>query len=91
MKANSAHPRSLIRSIPIGEYLHPKRNCSTEKGFREEAIKSKNKQPGEVHVATRLTTTYTNEHGQIKEILQKYWPILAQDDLLKMISLQDQI
>lgn len=35
--ANSAHPKPLIRTIPYGQYLWLRRNCSSDSEFRRES------------------------------------------------------
>lgn len=35
--ADSHHPKSLIRGIPVGQFLRIRRNCSTEDDFRRES------------------------------------------------------
>lgn len=37
LHASSAHPRSLVQSIPFGQYLRLRRNCSSDVCFRQEA------------------------------------------------------
>lgn len=37
LKANSGHPKSLIRSIPFSQYLRARRLCSTEYDFETQA------------------------------------------------------
>lgn len=37
LRANSSHPNNLIKSIPVGEYLRARRNCSQEEDFITES------------------------------------------------------
>lgn len=109
LHANSSHPTPLITSVPYGQYLRAKRNCSDESDFEKEAkclhlrflnrgyskkclkkaylraknqnrasllhnIRSKKANPG-----VRLITTYSSQHKQIRDILNKYWYLLMGD------------
>lgn len=39
LRANSGHPTSLIKSIPYGQYLRIKLNCSSQEDFQHKANK----------------------------------------------------
>lgn len=56
LRANSGQPTSLVKSIPYGQYLRLKRNCSWQKEFQFKANKLKE----------RLIA-----HGYSKKILKK--------------------
>lgn len=37
LRADSAHPQPLVTSIPYGQYIKLKRNCSSDSEFRKES------------------------------------------------------
>lgn len=43
LKANSGHPSSLVKSIPYGQYLRIKWNCSSQEDFHKQANELKNR------------------------------------------------
>lgn len=39
LRANSGHPTSLVKSIPYGQYLRLKYNCSSQEDFQLKSLR----------------------------------------------------
>ncbi|OCT82231.1 hypothetical protein XELAEV_18024747mg [Xenopus laevis] len=70
LRAESHHPESLITGIPIGQFLHIRRNCTYDDDFENQAT----------DLAQRLKSqVYNNQWRDIQKILKNNWDLLVAD------------
>lgn len=110
LHATSFHPKNVIRSIPFGQHLRVRRNCSNEVTFKREAdnlrkrllvqgyskkvlkrllkkATSKIRQESLYGAITLkgddnqiwIITRFSNQQELFKNIVHKYWHVLALD------------
>ena len=69
LHATSAHPASLIRSIPYSQYLRLKRNCSTQEVFLLEAAALRDRLLERGYSKKCLKKSFQRANGQLRQNL----------------------
>ncbi|XP_078502568.1 uncharacterized protein LOC144758683 [Lissotriton helveticus] len=86
LHAESGHPRALIKSIPFGEFLRARRNCSTEedfvvesvcmgkrfidRGYQPSIIEAARKKASEISHQSLLVSSEVLKPGNTKEVVR---------------------
>ena len=69
LHASSAHPTSLIGSIPYSQYLRLRRNCSTQESFLREAAGLRDRLLHRGYTKKILKRSFQRANGQIRSHL----------------------
>lgn len=66
LHASSSHPKSLVASIPYGQYLRLRRNCSNDTDFAREANKLRERLLERGYSPTCLKKAFKRARGQLR-------------------------
>lgn len=58
LRANSHHPKNLIKNIPIGQFLRLKRNCTNEADFENKAMEMAHRFRERGYAQTDISSAY---------------------------------
>lgn len=67
LRVNSGHPTSLVKSIPYGQYLRIKRNCSSHGDFQQKASELKDRLLAQGYSKKTLKKVYHRANGRDRE------------------------
>ncbi|XP_056417128.1 uncharacterized protein LOC130358228 isoform X1 [Hyla sarda] len=86
LKYESSHPRKLVQSIPIGQFLRIRRICSTEQDFEKQADELKTRFRDRGYSEKWIRSAYWRAKHSKRETLLQHKRTLKKDNRVRFIT-----